>query len=35
MRGFAGLGAVPRGKQADFYRTADVLIFPTLSMVLV
>jgi glycosyltransferase involved in cell wall biosynthesis len=24
-------GAVPRGKTADFYRTADVLIFPTLS----
>jgi glycosyltransferase involved in cell wall biosynthesis len=23
--------AVPRGKTADFYRTADVLIFPTLS----
>jgi glycosyltransferase involved in cell wall biosynthesis len=24
-------GAVPRGKTDDFYRTADVLIFPTLS----
>jgi glycosyltransferase involved in cell wall biosynthesis len=24
-------GAVPRGKTGDFYRTADVLIFPTLS----
>lgn len=25
------IGAVPRGKTSDFYRTADVLIFPTLS----
>jgi glycosyltransferase involved in cell wall biosynthesis len=25
------IGAVPRGKTGDFYRTADVLIFPTLS----
>jgi glycosyltransferase involved in cell wall biosynthesis len=24
-------GAVPRGETSDFYRTADVLIFPTLS----
>jgi glycosyltransferase involved in cell wall biosynthesis len=24
-------GAVPRGKTGDFYRSADVLIFPTLS----
>jgi hypothetical protein len=25
------IGPVPRGKTGDFYRTADVLIFPTLS----
>jgi glycosyltransferase involved in cell wall biosynthesis len=25
------IGTVPRGKTGDFYRTADVLIFPTLS----